>query len=87
MARGTTGHRGNGKEDTTSILARLAKAISKPGIDRASIFRSESGKPVYAYYMSSEDVSTIIREDVSGNKTAGRMVAGKFRPVRSSKRH
>jgi hypothetical protein len=75
----------NGKEPATSILARLGKAISKPGIDRASIFRSESGKKVYAYYISSEDPSKIVREDVSGNKTVGRMVAGRFRPVRSSK--
>jgi hypothetical protein len=84
-ATGLEAHRGNGKDRVGDILARLAKAISKPGIDRAHIFRSESGKPVYAYFVSSEDPSKIVREDVLGRRTVGRLAGGRFRAVRSSK--
>ena len=36
-------------ERESGVLARLAKVMTKPGTDRARVFSSTSGKPVYAY--------------------------------------
>jgi hypothetical protein len=72
-------------ERAAGLLAKLAKVISKPGIDRSLVFRSSTGKPVYAYSVSSQDPSEIVREDASGRRTIGRFVNGRFRPLGSSK--
>ncbi len=72
-------------ERASDVLARLAKAISKPGVSRASIFRSSSGKRVYAYSVYSKDPSKLVREDVSGRQTVGHFVNGRFYPTISAK--
>lgn len=68
-------------EHASSILARVAKVMSRPGADRAGIFTSTSGKPVFAYSVYSKDPTKIVREDASGRQTVGRIVGGRFRSV------
>jgi len=67
------------KEKTSAVLARLGKAMSKPGVDRSRVFRSVSGKPVYAYSIDPKDTTKIVREDAAGRKVTGRFLSGKFR--------
>jgi hypothetical protein len=71
------------KEQATGVLARLAKALSKPGADRQKLFQSSAAKPVYAYFIEAEDPTKVVREDVSGRRTVGRLVRGRFRALRS----
>lgn len=62
-----------------SLLPKLVKVITRPGIDRAKLFESATGRTVYAYSVYAEDTSKLVREDVHGNKSVGRLVNGRFR--------
>ena len=73
------------KERASGILARMAKAIAKPGADRTRVFQSASSKPVYAYSIYSKDTTKVIREGASGHQTVGRFVSGRFRPISSAR--
>jgi|CXWL01.2.fsa_nt_gi hypothetical protein len=67
-----------------TLLPKMGKAFSRPGVDRQSVFQSNSGKTVYAYSMDPRDPSRIIKEDQSGKQTIGRMATdGTFRAARS----
>lgn len=67
-----------------TLLPKMGKAFSRPGVDRQSVFQSNSGKTVYAYSMDPRDPSRIIKEDQSGKQTIGRMATnGTFRASRS----
>lgn len=67
-----------------TLLPKMGKAFSRPGVDRQSVFQSNSGKKVYAYSMDPRDPSRIIKEDQSGKQTIGRMATdGTFRAARS----
>lgn len=73
------------KERASGVLARVAKVLAKPGADRARVFQSSSGKPVYAYSIDSTDTSKVVREDASGRQTIGRFVSGRFSATSSTK--
>ena len=73
------------KERASGVLARVAQVLAKPGADRARVFQSSSGKPVYAYSIDSTDTSKVVREDASGRQTIGRFVAGRFSATSSTK--
>jgi hypothetical protein len=59
-------------------LAKTGRALAKPGISKASVFRGAS-KKVFAYSIYSKDPSKIVRQAADGTKTIGRVVDGKFR--------
>jgi hypothetical protein len=63
------------------VIAALRRSLSRPGIDRESIFGSATGKTVYAFSILPENPDLLIREDVDGKRTIGRLVKGRFRPV------
>jgi hypothetical protein len=74
------------KEKAPVVLARVGEVMNRPGTDRTRIFRSASGKTVYAYSIDSKDTSKVVREDASGRKIVGRFSSGRFRaltPARS----
>ena len=70
------------KERASGIVAKVAKAMARPGLSRAQIFQGASRK-VYAYSLYSKDPSKLVREDASGHKTLGRFISGRFRPLSS----
>jgi hypothetical protein len=72
------------KEAASGVVAKVAKAMAKPGLTRAQIFQGTSGK-VYAYSIYSKDPSKVVREDASGRKILGRFVTGRFRPLSSGR--
>ncbi|MGJ5816630.1 hypothetical protein [Paludibaculum fermentans] len=72
------------RERASGVLKRVGKAMMKPGADRARVFASSSGKPVYAYSLYTKDPTKIVREDASGRRTIGRFVGGRFRPTTST---
>jgi hypothetical protein len=67
-----------------NLVARVGKAMKKPGADRASIFLSTTRKPVFAYFIYSKDPTKVVREDAKGQQTIGRFVSGRFRAIRSA---
>jgi hypothetical protein len=70
------------KERASGVVARVAKAMAKPGVTRAQIFRG-AFRGVYAYSIYSQDPSKVVREDAAGRKILGRLVSGRFRPLSS----
>jgi hypothetical protein len=71
------------KEKASGVLARVGKVMSKPGTNRKRVFRSASGKPVYAYSIDPKDTSKVVREDAIGRRIVGQVVSGRFRAVTS----
>ncbi|MCC8362484.1 hypothetical protein LK996_05280 [Lysobacter sp. A6] len=68
------------KADTTTVLVRkLAKALSKPGIDRSVVFSGPDPSKVYAFSVYPSDPTLIVRESFDGTRVVGRFVDGKFR--------
>lgn len=68
------------KDQTAApLLKKVGRALSKPGISRDAVFKGSRGKVVYAYSLDPADPERLIREDVQGNRTVGRMVNGAFR--------
>ena len=49
------------------------RVLKRPGTNRNRTFRSTFGKTVYAYSIDSKDTSKVVREDVSGQRTGGRI--------------
>lgn len=71
------------KEMSGSLIRGISQATRKPGIQRTTIFRSRTGKQVYAYSIHPHDITKIIREDQKGTKTIGRFVNGQFKTLRA----
>jgi hypothetical protein len=71
------------KETSGSLIGGITKATRKPGIQRTTIFRSRTGKRVYAYSVYPRDLTKIVREDQNGKKTIGRFVNGQFKALRA----
>jgi hypothetical protein len=70
-------------EQASGVLARVAKVMNKPGANRAGIFKSVSGRPVFAYFVYAKDPTKVVREDVTGRQTVGKIVGGRFRSAGS----
>jgi hypothetical protein len=70
------------RERASGVIVRVGKIMSKPGTDRTRVFKSLSGKPVFAYSIDPKDTSKVIREDSAGKQIVGRLVNGKFRAVK-----
>ena len=68
-------------ERAGALVLKAAKALSKPGIRRESVFGSGSGHGIYAYSVYPPDPTKVVRESADGSKTVGRLVGGRFRAV------
>jgi hypothetical protein len=69
------------------LMARVAHALSKPGVKRTSVFRDDGRKAVYAYSVDPQNPDLLVREDSTGKKTSGSMVNGVFRITRGKAVH
>lgn len=69
------------------LMARVAHALSKPGVKRTSVFRNDGRKSVYAYSVDPQNPDLLVREDSAGKKTSGSMVNGVFRITRGKAVH
>ena len=57
------------------LVAKAARALKRPGIDRRVVFRSEG---IVSYSVNPADPSQFIREAADGSQTLGYVVRGKF---------
>jgi len=60
------------------LVAKAARALKHPGIDRSVVFRDEG---VVSYSVNPADPSQFIREASDGSQTLGYVVRGKFQEV------
>ena len=67
--------------NTRQLILKLARALSRPGIDRAEVFGDTYNPRVYSYYVCPTDPSKIVRESVNGTRTIGHVVGGCFRAI------
>lgn len=72
-------------EKSGAFIDGIVRAMRKPAISRDIVFKAQKGKRVYAYSIFPGDVTKIVREDAKGRKTVGRLLQGKFRPLRSQR--
>lgn len=63
------------------LLRKLGRALSKPGISREAVFGPTPNPKAYAYSIDPANPERMIREDVAGNRTVGRMTNGVFRKI------
>lgn len=69
-------------EQASSLVPRLATALSQPGVERDAVFKGRS-RHVYAYSVDPTDTSRIVRVGVDGRRVVGRLVGDRFRPSRA----
>jgi len=63
-----------------AMLRKTAKALSKPGISKHSIFTNESGD-IFAYSVDPQNATQLVRMSRDGTRRKGKVVSGKFRPT------
>lgn len=63
------------------LLRKIGKALSRPGVSREAVFGRAPKHNFFVYSLDPTDPNRMIREDVAGNRTVGRMVNGAFRKV------
>jgi len=81
----TSAHRDIPKsKEPHHLLQKAAKALSKPGIPRSSVFGDGTNKRFFAYSINPKDPSQFVRESFDGTKRLGRFVNGKFQLIRKS---
>ncbi len=61
-----------------AMLRKTAKALSKPGISKRSIFTNKSGE-IFAYSADPSDTTTLVRTSRDGTRRKGKVVGGKFK--------
>jgi hypothetical protein len=61
-----------------AMLRKTAKALSKPGISKHSIFTNDSGD-IFAYSVDPQDASQLVRMSRDGTRRKGKVVSGKFK--------
>ena len=71
-------------EDAATLIKKLARALSKPGLPRESVFHGNF-KMVFAYSAHPSDVNLFIRESADGTQVVGKIGAnGRFRICRKA---
>jgi len=68
-------------ESASTLVPRIARARSKPGISRDAVFKGHT-RNVYSYSIDPSDTSRVVRVAANGRRTVGRLVGSKFVPVK-----
>lgn len=70
-------------DETTVLLKKAARALTRPGIDSSAVFRGPNAAGVYSYSVYPQDPTKVIRKAADGSRAIGRLVDGKFRASKS----
>lgn len=70
-------------EAATVLVTRAGQALKKPGIGRETVFKPGRA-PVFAFSVDPSDPSRVIREAADGSRKTGRLVNGRFLPVKAA---
>jgi hypothetical protein len=60
------------------MVIKAARALNHPGINKKAVFRP-GHVHVFAYSVNPSDPKQIVRRSVTGKKTIGRLVEGRFK--------
>jgi hypothetical protein len=66
-------------DEAGAMLRKTAKALTRPGISKLSIFKGHKAGKIFAYSADPLDASKVIRESWDGTRRAGRVVGRKFK--------
>ena len=69
-------------ERATTLLPKVAKALSRPGISKDVVFKGMTHN-VYSYSVDVTDTTRVIRVSADGRRSVGRLVGDKFVPVKA----
>lgn len=79
----TSAHRNIPKsKEPHQLLQKAAKALSKPGIPRSAVFGDGTNKRLFSYSIDSEDPTRLVRIAFDGTRRVGKLVNGKFQPIK-----
>lgn len=70
-------------EAATVLVTRAGQALKKPGIGREAVFKPGRA-PIFAFSVDPADPSRVIREAADGSRQTGRLVNGRFHPVKAA---
>jgi hypothetical protein len=69
-------------ERAATLVPRLARALSRPGISKEAVFKGRTHN-VYSYSIDPSDIARVIRVSADGRRTVGRLVGKRFVRKRS----
>ena len=69
-------------ERATTLLPKVAKALSRPGISKDVVFKGMTHN-VYSYSVDITDTTRVVRVSADGRRSVGRLVGEKFVPVKA----
>lgn len=70
-------------ERATTLVPKVAKALSRPGISKDVVFKGKKHN-VYSYSVDTTDTTRVVRVSADGRRTVGRLVGEKFVPVKAA---
>ena len=65
------------KDSATVLVAKVGRALNKPGIDKRVVFRDDK-TGIFSYSTYPGDPTKVVREAADGTKRIGRVVNGRF---------
>jgi hypothetical protein len=65
------------REEAGTLLKKVGRALSRPGISEKSIFKNGHSQ-VFAYSVDPEDPDKIVRRSVDGKRSIGRLRGNRF---------
>src|ERR1700675_495626 len=66
-------------DEAGAMLRKDAKALTKPGISKLSIFKGSNRSKIFAYSADPQDASKVVQEASDGTRRKGRVVGRKFK--------
>jgi hypothetical protein len=66
-------------DETEVMLRKAAKALTKPGISKLSIFKGRKSPGIFAYSADPKDASKVVQEAWDGTRRVGKAVGRKFK--------
>ncbi len=69
-------------ERAATLLPKVAKALSLPGISKDVVFKGMTHN-VYSYSVDVTDTTRVVRVSADGRRSVGRLVGYKFVPVKA----
>jgi hypothetical protein len=62
-----------------AMLRKAARALTKPGINKLSIFKGRNLSKIFAYSADPHDASKVVQEASDGTRRVGKAVGRKFK--------
>ena len=71
------------EDKTTVLVQKVARALSRPGIDSSVVFSGPNAAKIFSYAVDPQDPTKVVRKAADGSRATGRMVDGQFRAAKA----